>query len=92
MSAATDIRERYADIIASAERQARADAGMICSICTGDHRTNDCELGHLWIAQCENSTVSPPPDDFHNELVKLIRLIQSVVGSPTVPATAQGSS
>ena len=78
MSAATEIRERYADIIAQAERQARADAGMICALCTGDHRTSECETGKFYVYQCEHSYVSPPPHrlrPIRQDMVELIALI-----------------
>jgi len=85
MSAATEIRERYADIIAQAERQARADAGMICSICTGDHRTNDCNRGQLYIYQCEHSTISDLPKKMRpirRELAEAIALIYEALETP----------
>lgn len=83
MSAATEIRERYADIIAKAERQARADAGRICSLCSGDHRTSECERGQVYIQQCRTSQITPPPQHavvYRQEMVEAIALIYEALG------------
>lgn len=53
MSAADDIRNRYADVIERAHLRARAEAGTACHLCSNEHRTNDCPLAQRYIDEIE---------------------------------------
>lgn len=80
MSAAQEIREKYAAAIEAGEFRARAEANKICELCAGEHQTRHCPNAEIYIAQCE---ASPPPTirplQRWLELRRAILLIRSVV-------------
>jgi uncharacterized protein YcfJ len=89
VTAAAEIRSKYADAIERGELRARAESNTICELCTGEHRTSDCLIGHDYIRQIVNhrgpTRLDETPRDLDREkrrelLAEAIGLIQSVMG------------
>lgn len=88
MTAAAEIRSKYADAIERGELRARAESNTICELCTGEHRTSDCAIGHDYIRQIVNhrgpTRLDETPRNLDREkrvelLSELIRLVKQVV-------------